>query len=165
MTQDAHTLAELRVLVGFLGEQEPAWWASHFFGDTALAFLTPVFGRSVHQAQYQGVTEAAGLVHDEHIGIGRTCHLFHLPERYEQSAASLIADRELATSLFAHTATPEQALARIEQLATPQSAGEGPVVVGDVNGDLTDHLATIAGLYLDAFWKGFKTFPYLREVE
>lgn len=36
MIKDAATLAELRVLVGYLGEQSPAWWGSHFFGQTAM---------------------------------------------------------------------------------------------------------------------------------
>ena len=116
MIKDAATLAELRVLVGYLGEQSSAWWNSHFFGPSALAFLTPVFGRSARQAQYQGVLEAARRVHDEHIGIGRTLHLFHMPEHYEQGAASLVADRERVEACFVHTESPESAQARLEAL-------------------------------------------------
>ena len=165
MIKDAATLAELRVLVGFLGEQFPAWWGSHFFGQTAMAFLTPVFGRSAHQAQYQGVLEAARRVHDERIGVGRTLHLFHMPEHYEQGAASLIADREQGERLLAHTDSPEGALARLEALASSQQAKEGPMVVGDLGEDLGAALATMAGLYLDAFKRSIQTYPYLREAQ
>ncbi|WP_373190547.1 BrxE family protein [Halomonas sp.] len=165
MIKDAATLAELRVLVGYLGEQSPAWWGSHFFGQTAMAFLTPVFGRSVHQAQYQGVLEAARRVHDERIGVGRTLHLFHMPEHYEQGAASLVADREQGEQLLANTDSPDSALARLETLASPQQAQEGPMVVGDLGEDLGAALASMAGLYLDAFRRGIQTYPYLREVQ
>ncbi len=165
MIKHAATLAELRVLVGYLGEQSPAWWGSHFFGQTAMAFLTPVFGRSVHQAQYQGVLEAARRVHDERIGVGRTLHLFHMPEHYEQGAASLIADREQGERLLAHTESTESALARLEALASSQQAKEGPMVVGELGEDLGAALATMAGLYLDAFKQSIQTYPYLREAQ
>ncbi|WP_110669861.1 BrxE family protein [Salinicola halophilus] len=165
MIENASTLAELRVLVGYLGEQAPAWWGSHFFGQTAMAFLTPVFGRSARQAQYQGVLEAARLVHDEHIGIGRTLHLFHMPEHYEQGAASLLADRDRAEALFAHIDSTERAQARLEALTMPQEAKEGPVAVGDLGESLSTPLATMAGFYLDAFRRGIQTYPYLREAQ
>lgn len=165
MIKHAATLAELRALVGYLGEQSPAWWGSHFFDQTASAFLTPVFGRSAHQAQYQGVLEAARRVHDERIGVGRTLHLFHMPEHYEQGAASLIADREQGERLLAHTDSPDSALARLEALASAQQAGEGPVLVGDFGEDVGTALGVIAGLYLDAFRRGIQTYPYLREAQ
>ncbi|MCP1675694.1 hypothetical protein J2T57_002844 [Natronocella acetinitrilica] len=164
MIKDATTLIELRVLVGYLGEQEPAWWASNFFAPTAEAFLSPVFGRSAKQAQYHGVLEAARRVHDERIGVGRTLHLFHLPEGFEQSAASLVADREKGAAHFEHTGSVEHVQARLEVLASPQKAQEGPLLVGDFGGNLEEHLPTVAGLYLDAFRKGIQTFPYLREA-
>jgi len=164
MIKNAATLAELRVLVGYLGEQAPAWWGSHFFGPSAMAFLAPVFGRSVHQAQYQGVLEAARRVHDERIGVGRTLHLFHMPEQYEQGAASLLADREQGEALLARANSPENALARLQALASSQQAQEGPMALGDLSEDLGAALAAMAGLYLDAFQRGIQTYPYLREV-
>ncbi len=165
MIKDAATLAELRVLVGYLGEQSPVWWGSHFFGSSALAFLTPVFGRSAHQAQYQGVLEAARRIHDDHIGVGRTLHLFHMPEHYEQGAAQLIADRERGKALFALTDSAESALARLEALSNNQQAEAGPMLVGEFNGSLETPLATMAGLYLDAHRRGVQCYPYLREAQ
>lgn len=164
MKTEGYTLAELRVLVGCLGEQSPAWWSSKFFEQTAQAFLEPVFGRSVRQAQYQGVTEAAGLVHDEHIGVGRICHLFHMPERLEQAAADVIADPDSAGVIFKNTQEPELARTRLGEMASAKTAAAGPIVVGDVGQDVSDALAAMAGLYLDAFRQGIRTFPYLREV-
>ena len=38
MNNDVRSVAELRVLVGYLGEQAPAWWSSRFFGPQAAAF-------------------------------------------------------------------------------------------------------------------------------
>jgi hypothetical protein len=165
MNNDAHTLAELRVLVGYLGEQAPSWWTSQFFSASAAAFLRPVFGRSMALAQYQGVTAAASRVHDEHIGVGRTFHLFRLPELYEQSAAEAFADPAIAEGLQAHIANREEALSRLAVLAQPMTASEGPIVLGDLEKSLADSLPSLAGIYLDAFRKGIRTFPYLREAQ
>jgi hypothetical protein len=116
-------------------------------------------------AQYQGVTAAASRVHDEHIGVGRTFHLFRLPELYEQSAAEAFADPSIAEDLQAHVADREQALARLAELARPMTASEGPIVLGDFGESIADALPSLAGAYLDAFQKGIRTFPYLREAQ
>lgn len=79
-------VAHLRVLVGYLGEKaQHGWWPSEFYSATSSAFLTPVFVRTAKLAQYHGASEAARLVHDEHIGIGRVFHLFRLPQAIEQA--------------------------------------------------------------------------------
>lgn len=164
MIKEAITIAELRVLVGYLGEQQPAWWPSQFYSPTAAAFLSPVFARSMALAQYQGVTAAAARKHDEFIGIGRTFHLFRLPEIYEQSAASVIADKVLEDSLRVSTANREQALARLAEIAGQRAnATEGPVTVGELQDELEPALQAIAALYFDAFNKSIQTYPYLRE--
>jgi hypothetical protein len=78
-------LIRLRLAVGSLGEQvKPAWWQSSFLGPNAAPFLDPIFGPKRLGAQYRGVTEAARLVHDDRIGIGRVVHLFRLSELMEQ---------------------------------------------------------------------------------
>ncbi|MNC81748.1 hypothetical protein D3C75_1349760 [compost metagenome] len=56
-------------------------------------------------------------------------------------------------------------MARLGQLACAGTATEGPQIVGDLDDDLTHALKTMAGLYLDAFRKGIKTFPFLREAQ
>lgn len=164
MTHEAKTAAELRVLVGYLGEQAPAWWSSQFFGTTATAFLTPVFSRSMFQAQCQGVTAAAARLHDEFIGHGRTLHLFRLPEVFEQSIAAALADPQFEAAAREVLRSKEQALVRLSALSSTVTAAEGPVVVGDWSDSLDEALKTIAGLYYDAFSKGIETFPYLREI-
>lgn len=164
MIHEAKTAAELRVLVGYLGEQAPAWWSSQFFGTTATAFLTPVFSRSMFQAQCQGVTAAAARLHDEFIGHGRTLHLFRLPEVFEQSIAATLADPQFEAAAREMVSSKELALARLAALSSTATAAEGPVVVGDWSDSLDVAFKTIAGLYYDAFAKGIKTFPYLREL-
>ena len=52
-------LSKLRLAVGFLGEQEPRWWASNFFGPGSEAFLSPIFPRTTPLARYHGVVLAA----------------------------------------------------------------------------------------------------------
>jgi hypothetical protein len=165
VNKDVRTIAELRLLVGYLGEQAPAWWMSKFFSSNAAAFLRPVFDRSMPLAQYQGVTAAAARVHDEHIGVGRSFHLFRLPEVYEQSASEAFADPSSTEGVQDWLAGRDQALSRLEGLAQPMAASEGPVVLGDFGEGLSDTLSALAGVYLDAFRKGIRTFPYLREAQ
>lgn len=166
MIKDAQAIAELRVLVGYLGEQRPAWWSSQFFSATASAFLGPVFTRSTLLAQYQGVTAAAARKHEEHIGEGRTFHLYRLPEIFEQSAAWVFSDKAFESRVRISVASRDQALGRLAELAGgPVSASQGPVVVGDLIDELSDALESCAALYLDAFNKGIQCFPFLREAQ
>lgn len=157
--------AELRAVVGYLAEQQNSWVASQFFGPRSLAFLTPVFARTAFQAQYQGVTFALARLHDEHIGTGATSHLFRLPEIYEQGiAASLIAPGAL-DQIKQSIATPDHAAQRLSELAIPASAVEGAIVVsGSFRQDVEALLGLLAGMYADAFQRGIKTFPFVREA-
>lgn len=164
MDQDARTVTELRILIGYLGEQAPAWWSSQFFSPNAAAFLSPIFARTLFQAQCQGVTAAAARLHDEHIGVGRIYHVFRLPEGVEQAVVAMLADDVFASEMRPHLSSREQALERLAALGEPQNASEGPMVLGALGDDLTSPLKAMAGLYLDAFSKGLKTFPYLREA-
>ena len=50
MIHDARIITELRILVGFLGEQTPAWWPSQFFSPNAAVFPSPVFSRTLFLA-------------------------------------------------------------------------------------------------------------------
>ncbi len=166
MTKDAQTIASLRVIVGYLGEQQPSWWPSQFYGPTAVAFLGPVFSRSTALAQYQGVTAAAALKHEEHIGEGSTFHLFRLPEIFEQSAAEMFADQNFLVEIRESVSKKENALTRLSELAgSSVAASQGPVVVGALTDDVAESLRSCAALYLDAFNKGIQCFPFLREAQ
>lgn len=93
MINIAKTIAEFRVLVGYLGEKPQAgWWGSEFYVPSAAACRTPIFNRSLFQARYQGATAAAAKTHDDSIGAGRIFHLFCLPIRHEQMAADSLRD-------------------------------------------------------------------------
>ena len=167
MTKIAKMIAELRVLVGYLGEKHQAgWWASEFYGATAAAFLGPIFNRSLFQAQYQGATAAAAKAHDETIGVGRIYHLFRLPIGHEQAAADTFRDESFVQGIQIHLQSRDQALARLAQIIKkPEVASEGPMAVGEMADDLTPLLQRIAAHYHSAFSSGIKTFPFIREVE
>ena len=84
-------VACLRLLVGFLGEKtQHAWWPTEFYSKTAPTFLNPIFVKTAALAQYHGITEAARIIHDEHIGVGRVFHLFRLPESMEHLLFELL---------------------------------------------------------------------------
>lgn len=165
MTNVFQTAAETRVLVGYLAEQHAAWFSSQFFGPRAAAFLTPVFARTGFQAQCNGVTAAAARVHDDAIGVGRTHHLFRLPEVLEQGVASALSDTVFVEQMGLQTASTEVALGRLESLATTCVAEEGAqVLTGDFQEGAEVLLQSLSGVYLDAFRKGFKTFPFVRDA-
>jgi hypothetical protein len=167
MTSLPIKIAELRVLVGYLGEKgQSSWWTSEFFSGTAAAFLAPIFNRSVFLAQYQGATAAAAKVHDEAIGVGRIFHLFRLPIGLEQAAADTLNDPSFVQSLQDGLASREQALARLTALATShEAASPGPVSLGKMGDDLGVELNRAAGVYGSAFKLGIQSYPYIRETE
>ncbi|NUA27440.1 BrxE family protein [Cupriavidus basilensis] len=165
MTNVFESAAEIRVLVGYLAEQHATWFSSQFFGPPASAFLAPVFTRTAFQAQCNGVTTAAARVHDEAIGVGRTHHLFRLPEVLEQGVAAALAETTFVEQLRQHLTAPDAALARLEVLSAPGAASEGAqVMAGEFVDGAEALLRDIAGVYLDAFRKGIKTFPFVREA-
>ena len=163
----ATTIAELRVLIAYLGEKDQAnWWGCEFFSDTATSFLAPIFNRSLFLARYQGVTAAAAKVHDEAIGVGRIYHLFRMPIGLEQASADALNDTALVQTVQARLANRELALARLAELAgKAESASPGPVSLGQMSQDLKAELQRAAGFYCAAFTSGIQTFPYVREVE
>lgn len=167
MNQLAKTIAELRVLVGYLGEKGQAnWWGSEFFSPTAAAFLSPIFNRSLILAQYQGGTAAATKVHDEAIGVGRIYHLFRLPIGLEQAASEVFSDTTFVESLKAPLASFETALSRLGAIGDKgQNATAGPISLGLMNDDLVGGLQRAAGIYHSALIGGLQSFPYLREAE
>lgn len=167
MNAIAKTIAELRVLIGYLGEKDQAnWWGCEFFSATATAFLAPIFNRSLFLAQYQGATAAAAKVHDEAIGVGRIYHLFRLPIGLEQASADALNDATFVQAVQARLANRELALTRLTELAEKaESASPGPVSLGQMSQDLKAELQRAAGFYCAAFTSGIQTFPYVREVE
>ncbi len=167
MSTIAKTIAELRVLIGYLGEKGQAnWWGSEFFSATATAFLAPIFNRSLFLAQYQGAVSAAAKVHDEAIGVGRIYHLFRLPIGLEQASAEALNDAAFVQSVQARLANRELALERLTELAEKaESASPGPVSLGQMSQDIKAELQRAAGFYCAAFTSGIQTFPYIRELE
>lgn len=164
----AKLVAELRLLVGFLGEKpESNWWDSNFLGTSSEAFLAPVFSRTKMLACYHGVCEASMLVHDEHIGVGANYHLYRMPDSSERAAAKALADTDFQQQLSDVLGSSEAAQKRLGELAaTETNKVEGPVVLGSyADADLNRQLCQSASHYSRAFKEGYKCFPYMREAE
>lgn len=153
-------IAELRLLVGYLGEKsQKNWWESNFLGASSQAYLMPTFPRTVLLAQYQGVLEAALLVHDEFVGVGSNYHLFRLPLSIERSTAEAVRDLEIHD----YIKSEGSALARLAELTEGAQSSEGPVNIGTFKDENLEHLIyTAAGIYLQAFRANIKSFPFMR---
>ena len=157
-------IAQLRMIVGFLGEKgQHNWWSSEFFSATAPAFLNPVFGKTTTLAQYHGVKEAARRVHDEHIGVGRVFHLFRLPESIEQALFEMLQEPVMTDALRRDIESQDAAVAVLQVIV--DSSGplhEGPVQIGVVSDlESTRWLSEAARCYEAAFNAGLRSFPYL----
>lgn len=161
MNELVKKIAECRAVVGYLGEKGQAgWWESSFLGSTSSSFLAPIFHKSLSLAQYQGVTTAAALVHDEVIGAGCTYHLFRLPIHLEQLIAEVLRNQSTTSIL-----SQEHAMSTLLEIACGNSgsATTGPILIGKMTDDLLAKTQEIAGVYHAAFIAKTKAFPYLKE--
>lgn len=159
-------LATLRAVVGYLGEKNQYdWWTSSFFVPNSHAFLAPVFARTPVLAQCMGVTRAAAVIHDKHIGVGRVYHLFRLPEDTEQAIHRALYEPDLCTRIAALTANRDAALAYLREIATsPVTLGTGPTSVGEAHALHDPRTWSLAAShFLYAFNYGVQVFPYLAD--
>ena len=159
--QDVFTL---RMCIGFLGESDQySWWPSAFLSSTSSAFLSPVFGKTSFNAQYYGVREAAAIVHDEHIGIGKgVFHLFRLPENHEIEMHRLLDNQDTKRAvkdLIKNKESAETFLFEYGKEAVDQTVG--PFRLGEITNILIPQTwAKASGQYARAFQNGYKIFPY-----
>ena len=164
-TESLKSICESRLLVGFLGEKkQDDWWDCQFMSQPSTTFLAPVFPNTILQAQYNGLCHAASKVHDERIGKGRHYHLYRLPDSTEKALLKCLRDKEFCEQISKYTFGRDSAIGRISELAKDHTdPAEGPVIVGDFTDAKMDILLRLSlAHYIDAFQKGYKTFPYMR---
>lgn len=137
-----------------------------FLSSSSHSFLSPIFPKSVVLAQYSGVSRAAALVHDEHIGIGSHYHLYQLPDSLERSAFSYLRDDRNNEIIQAKLKSRESAMIWLRDLLGKDEyllEAEGPVAIGDYSDSSLELLIKQAlGYYLVAFERNLKVFPYMR---
>lgn len=158
-------ICEFRLLIGFLGEKhQAAWWDCSFLSPSSTAFLAPIYPNSTPLAKYSGISQAAAMVHDEHIGIGRHYHLYRLPDSIERMLSKQLQDKEFSLQVNKYLTDKETTINRLKGLgAVKTDPAEGPVAVGDFSDTtLYNLLEKSLSHYLTAFESGFKTFPYMR---
>jgi hypothetical protein len=158
-------LISLRYLVGFLGEKSQyRWWASNFLNASTKKMLEFTFPRTANLAQYEAVSAAAAKVHDESIGVGKSYHLFRLPEFLEKALLSEIQTEKESAIFTAALTSKDSALEALSNLTGSASLnGEGPINIGQVNNNqMEQSIAQIASAYLQAFNENKKAFPYFQ---
>jgi len=160
------SIAKLRILIGYLGEEKQSnWWSSSFFAPESDVFLNPIFGKTAFIAQYQGVKEAATRVHDEHIGVGKVYHLFRLPENIELALFQLLHDAKFVSEIKEIISDKEKAQHFLSDLIMSASKiKEGPVLIGNIDDFfMEESLSDIANLYHSAFLNGVQAIPYCKD--
>ncbi|MGI5920470.1 MAG: BrxE family protein [Syntrophomonadaceae bacterium] len=161
-------LIRLRFIVGYLGELlQPTWWTSSFFASGSAMFLTPIFSKTTILAQYHGIREAAGRIHDERIGIGTgVFHLFRLPETIERDLHQIIRDsnnKEQFIKDLTSTSDALNALASFNDNEFCQAVG--PVRIGGLSDlEKMESWRAVANYYQQAFTSQDQVFPYFSEA-
>jgi hypothetical protein len=160
-------IAKIRVCAGFLGEaHQYSWWKSQFFSGPSSAFLNPVFSKTTFLAQYYGVRNAAAIIHDEHIGIGKgVYHMFRLPEDIERHLHEYLSMNENIEPILACIKSKESAEKYIYDYGQQTNTEAiGPVRIGDTK-DLskTSSWQSVSHCYFQAFKNNSQVFPYFSE--
>jgi hypothetical protein len=159
-------LAILRTIVGYLGEREQhSWWQSSFLSPTSRAFLTPVFARTHVLAQYTGVTRAAGMIHDDRIGVGSVFHLFRLPEDMEQGLHRVVHDARVIARVTVAVRDHDSAVSTLRSLAcAPPPAAVGPTRMGTTHDLREQHVWwLVAAHYANGFSSNAEVYPYFTD--
>lgn len=167
LSDDLVRLAKLRIIVGYLGETDQhSWWSSSFLSSGSQRFLTPVFPKTWHLAQYHSITEVAARLHDDRIGTGQgVFHLFRLPEHIEKELSSAAIADLMAKEIGSLATSVDAALDELRALA---SSNLEPII-GPVRVDSPKPLTsvstwqTVAGYYWLAFRSGNAVFPFFSE--
>ena len=163
-----HNLTILRLVVGYLGEKNQySWWSSSFLTENSKKILEFTFPRTASIAQYEGVSASAAKIHDQRIGVGKSFHLFRLPEYIEKSIVHYYQNELDEESFVLAIRSKEEALDALTILAGTASISEiGPVNIGVFNKDKgASSINKIAASYLTAFNGDKQIFPYFMVSE
>ncbi len=160
-------IAKLRIAIGYLGEKSQyAWWGSSFFIPASRTYLAPVFGKTALLTRYYGMREAATLVHDERIGVGKgVFHLFRLPETIERDLHVILSEPETADSLLDIVETKESAEEFLNDFTGNLTMEAiGPVRIG-TESEMKNRSVwqIVAQHFLKAFEADSKSFPFFSE--
>lgn len=162
--QIINKLAQLRYVVGFLGEKSQFnWWPSNFLNTSTKKMLEFTFPRTASLAQYEAVSAAAARIHDESIGVGKSFHLFRLPEFIEKTLVDELKN-DNGDEYESLVTSKEKALGVLTELSSSASlSGEGPINVGQVKSSQWEQsISNIASAYLQAFNDNKKAYPYFQ---
>lgn len=162
--QIINKLAQLRYVVGFLGEKSQfSWWPSNFLNTSTKKMLEFTFPRTANLAQYEAVSAAAARIHDESIGVGKSFHLFRLPEFIEKTLVDELKN-DNGDEYESLVTSKEKALGVLTELSSSASlSGEGPINVGQVKSSQWEQsISNIASAYLQAFNENKKAYPYFQ---
>lgn len=166
MQKENKTLVEqfilLRALIGFLGEKNQYnWWDTSFLNKTGQRFLEVNFPRSYISSGINSVTEAARILHDNHIGKGRVSHLFRLPTDIEEKIFHSLQENE-PSIIVPLIENKDVALSNLQGFGNGnEMLYEGPFQIGKKKKLYNQAVIhEVASIYLEAFNSGKKVFPY-----
>ena len=137
-----------------------------FCHHQAERFLGPIYPNSIDVAQYSGVCQAASIVHDEHIGIGKHYHRYRLPDSIERALFQCIQAHKVINDMSDFLKSHDTAVERLKELGEDTvKESDGPVTVGQYADNKLDALIQISrSHYISALEGDYKTFPYMNHI-
>lgn len=159
-------LAQLRIIVAYLGESSPKpWWPTEFLTEAGLDFFRGVFPKTAVSAAVNGAVRGAQEVHDERIGRIGVRHLFRFDGGLERDLHREILHAP-PEGVVALVSDREAALAALKKLVVQTvSAAPGPVQIGRFGQETApDAVTDLAAHYYDAFTNHRLVYPYFAEV-
>jgi hypothetical protein len=156
-------LLQLRLLVGYLGEQnQSGWWQTSILSSVGDRFMGQNFPRSTLCASLNAVKEAAQKNHDGEVGVGKVFHLFRLPYEIEQGLhGSLLHGSEINDAPESKEAAMDSLLGLAKETINVEP---GPTQVGTRKTIRSAHgVKQLAKHYHAAFSSGVRCYPYFSD--
>ena len=166
----ASSVLNLRILVLALGEScEPPWWRSRYLSETGLRFLERIYPRSALSAAINSTGSAACRIHDTAIGKCGALHIFRLPNNLEREIKSLLSGKDDSWKEISNLLGDAGKLKeRLLEISNPCDSCDwiGPHRIGAAEDALkAKSYQIMAAAYLNAFEKGYQSFPYFEIKE
>ena len=153
-------LLRLRLAVAAIGESAQ-WWTSHICDPLRLNVLRQLFPKTWRLAAFSAVSDAAKLVHRAALA-HRAYHLFRFQTELEQDLRRYLNKEDGKTTFDAVFTSSDAPLQVLEELAQKgKRSSSGAYELGEATSEkIYTSIGTMAALYLSAYKKGTRSFPY-----
>ena len=161
----AEKFAQLRVVVGVLGQAEAAnWWSSSFLTKGGIEIAAYNFARGPEFSAVNATSAAAKMLHDEKIGKRSSVHLYRLSLGEESLIHHALRNHagDFTNEVLGNKEKPMLWLK--EQTVKTAKISPGPICIGTISEAFTEAgFKDMASHYLAAFEQQVQCLPYFSD--